>query len=192
MSDRLEARPVAERTIYEGRVIDLRIETVEADDGSRHEREIVDHRGAAAIVALDRDEVLLVRQHRAPARRVLLEIPAGTRDRLPDGTIEDPSVTAARELAEETGLHAGQWRHLATFWTAPGFATETMDLYLATDLALAPDAAAPEDERIEAERVEWRRAVEMVEHGEIADAKSILGLLWLARLIERGEVPATA
>jgi ADP-ribose pyrophosphatase len=188
MSDRLEARPVAERTIYEGRVIDLRIETVEAADGSRHEREIVDHRGAAAIVALDRDDVLMVRQHRAPARRVLLEIPAGTRDRLPDGTIEDPSVTAARELAEETGLQAGQWRHLATFWTAPGFATETMDLYFATDLTLAPDAAAPEDERIEVERVEWRRAIEMVERGEIADAKSIVGLLWLARLIERGEI----
>ncbi len=192
MSDRLEARPVAERTIYEGRVIDLRIETVEAADGSRHDREIVDHRGAAAIVALDRDEVLMVRQHRAPARRVLLEIPAGTRDRLPDGTIEEPAVTAARELAEETGLQAGQWRHLATFWTAPGFATETMDLYLATDLALAPDAAAPEDERIEVERVEWQRAVEMVERGEIADAKSIVGLLWLTRLIERGEVPGTS
>jgi ADP-ribose pyrophosphatase len=191
MSDRLEARPVAERTVYEGRVIDLRIETVEEADGSRHEREIVDHRGAAAIVALDRDEVLLVRQHRAPARQVLLEIPAGTRDRLPDGTIEDASVTATRELAEETGMQAGRWRHLATFWTAPGFATETMDLYLATDLAPAPEAAPPEDERIEVERVEWRRAVEMVEQGEIADAKSIVGLLWLARLIERGEVPGT-
>jgi ADP-ribose pyrophosphatase len=195
MSDRLEARPVAERTIYEGRVIDLRIETVEAADGSRHEREIVDHPGAAAIVALDRDELLLVRQHRAPAGRVLLEIPAGTRDRLPDGTIEEASVTAARELAEETGMRAGQWRHLATFWTAPGFATETMDLYLATDLALAPGATAPEDERIELERVEWRRALEMVERGEIADAKSIVGLLWLARLIERGQIipiPGTA
>lgn len=188
MSDRLETRPVAERTIYEGRVIGLRIETVEAADGSRHEREIVDHRGAAAIVALDGDEVLLVRQHRAPARRVLLEIPAGTRDRLPDGRIEDPSVTAARELAEETGQRAAQWRHLATFWTAPGFATETMDLYLATDLAVAPDAVAPEDERIEVERVAWRRAVEMVEQGEISDAKSIVGLLWLARLIERGQI----
>ena len=180
---------MAARTIYEGRVIDLRIETVETADGSRRELEIVDHRGAAAIVAFDRDELLLVRQHRAPARRVLLEIPAGTRDRRPDGTIEEPSVTAARELAEETGMRAGQWRHLATFWTAPGFATEIMDLYLATELGPAPDAAAAEDERIEVERVEWRRAVEMVEQGEIADAKSIVGILWLARLIERGEVP---
>jgi ADP-ribose diphosphatase len=188
MTDRLKARPVAARTIYEGRVVDLRIETVETADGSRREREIVDHRGAAAIVALDRDELLLVRQHRAPARRELLEIPAGTRDRLPDGTIEEPSVAAARELAEETGMRAMRWRHLATFWTAPGFATEIMDLYLATDLAPAPDAAAAEDERIEVERVEWRRAVEMVERGEIADAKSIVGLLWLARLVERGEI----
>src|SRR5439155_14063966 len=148
MSGRLEARIVAERTVYEGRVIDLRIETVELADGSRHEREIVEHRGAVGVVALDGDELLLVRQHRAPAKRVLLEMPAGTRDRLPDGSIERSEVTAPRELAEETGMRAATWRHLARFWTAPGFATETMDLYLATGLTLA-DAAPAEDEHIE-------------------------------------------
>jgi len=188
MTDRLEARIVAERTVYEGRVIDLRIETVELADGSQHEREIVEHRGAVGIVALDGDELLLVRQHRAPAKRVLLEIPAGTRDRLPDGSIEPSEVTAPRELAEETGMRAATWRHLARFWTAPGFATETMDLYLATGLTLA-DAAPAEDEHIELEHVPWTRAVDMVERGEIADAKSIVGILWLARLVERGEIP---
>jgi len=192
MDERLDARRVAERTVYKGRVIGLRIETVEFADGSRREREIVDHPGAVAIVALDGEDVVLVRQHRAPAGRVLLEIPAGTRDRRPNGTVEDPGVTAARELAEETGLRAATWRHLATFWTAPGFATETMDLYLATDLAPAEDAQAAEDERIAVERVGWRRALEMVEEGTIADAKSIVGVLWLARLMERAIAPGGA
>jgi ADP-ribose pyrophosphatase len=192
MTDPLDARKVAERTVYEGRVIDLRVETVEFPDGSRHEREIVEHRGAVAIVALDGDEILLVRQHRAPAGRVLLEIPAGTRDRLPDGEIEAPDASAPRELAEETGMRAATWRHLATFFTAPGFATETMDLYLATDLTPDLDGAQAEDERIELERMPWRVAVKMVDRGEIADAKSIVGILWLARLVERGEVPGLA
>jgi len=188
MDDRLDARRVAERTIYAGHVVGLRVETLEFADGSRSEREIVDHPGAVAIVALDGDDVLLVRQHRAPARRVLLEIPAGTRDRAPDGTVEEPRSTAARELAEEVGLEAATWRHLATFWTAPGFATEMMDLYLATDLTTAEDAHAAEDERIAVERVHWRRAVELVDGGAIADAKSIVGILWLARLMERGAI----
>lgn len=187
MTERLAGRRVDDRTIYAGRVVALRVETVEFADGSRREREIVEHPGAVAIVALDGDQVILVRQHRAPARRVLLEIPAGTRDRQADGTIEDPARTAIRELAEETGLRAATWRHLATFWTAPGFASETMDLYFATDLTAAEDGQAADDERIAVERIDWRRALEMVDRGELADAKSIVGILWLARLIERGE-----
>ena len=188
MDDPLDARRVAERTVYEGRVIGLRIETVEFADGSRREREIVDHRGAVAILALDGDELVLVRQYRAPAGRVLTEIPAGTRDVLADGTVEDPVVTAARELGEETGMQAATWRHLATFWTAPGFATETMDLYLATDLAPVEEAETAEDERIAVQRIGWRRALEMVEEGEIADAKSIVGIFWLARLMGGGAI----
>jgi ADP-ribose pyrophosphatase len=187
VTDPLDARRVARRTVYEGRVLDLVIDTVEFEDGTRREREIVVHPGAVAILALDGDELVFVRQHRAPAERILLELPAGTRDRQDDGSVEVPEVTAVRELAEETGLRAGTWRHLATFWTAPGFATETMDLYLATDLEAAEDTETPDDERIAIERVAWQRALEMVESGEIADAKSIVGVLWLARLRERAE-----
>ena len=192
MNDRLAARQVAERTVYRGLVVDLRIQTVEFADGERRDREIVVHPGAVAIVALDGDDLVLVRQHRAPAGRVLLEIPAGTRDRGPDGSSEAPALTARRELAEETGLRADTWRHLGTFWTTPGFTTETMDLYLATDLATEGDAQPAEDERIEVARVPWARALEMIETGEIADAKSIVGILWLARLLERGDRPARA
>jgi ADP-ribose pyrophosphatase len=138
------------------------------------------------MVALDEeDRVLLVRQYRVAARKALLEIPAGTLDvDAATGKTEDPDLAAARELEEETGYRAGRWQHLTSFWTAPGFATEFMHLYLATELEpahenrLGPD----EDERLELERMPWRDALAAVERAEIEDSKSIIGLLWLARL----------
>ena len=128
--------------------------------------------------------MLLVRQYRVAVGEALLEIPAGTLDVMDDGSIEDPERAAPRELEEETGLRAGAWRLIASFWTAPGFASELMHLYLATDLRpadgerLGPD----EDEHLLLERMPWRDAVAAAERGDLRDAKSILSLLWLARL----------
>jgi len=129
------------------------------------------------------DRVLMVRQWRVAAGQALLEIPAGTLDVADDGSIEDPDLAARRELEEETGMRAGTWRLLARFYTAPGFTSELMHLYLATDLRpadghrLGPD----EDEHLLLERLPWRDALAAAERGEIADAKSLVGLLWLAR-----------
>ena len=129
---------------------------------------------------------MLVRQYRSPAERVLLEIPAGTLD-VDDATgqTEDPDLAARRELEEETGYRAATWRLLTRFWTAPGFATELMHLYLATDLSpadangrLGPD----EDEHLRLERMPWDAAVAAAMAGEFADAKSLVGLLWVDRL----------
>jgi ADP-ribose pyrophosphatase len=138
-----------------------------------------------AILAIDdQDRVLLVRQFRVAIGEVLLEVPAGTLDVSADGSIEDPELAAPRELEEETGMRAGSWRLIARFWTAPGFASELMHLYLATDLRpadgerLGPD----EDEHLLLERMPWRDAVAAAERGELRDAKTILSLLWLARL----------
>ena len=124
------------------------------------------------------------------AGRAMLEIPAGTLD-VHDGVTEDPGIAARRELEEETGSRAVSWRRLASFWTAPGFATELMHLYLATGLEsvhgddrLAPD----EDERLELSRVTVDEAVALVDRGEISDAKTILGVLWLDRLRRVGEL----
>ena len=138
------------------------------------------------MLALDDDDrLLMVRQWRVPAGQALLEIPAGTLD-VHDGVTEDPDGAARRELEEETGHRASSWRKLASFWTAPGFATELMHLYLATGMTgvgAADDRLAPdEDERIELRHVPLGEAVAMVEGGEIGDAKSILGILWLDRL----------
>ena len=138
-----------------------------------------------AIIAVDPDDqVLLVRQYRSPAERVLLELPAGTLDPQPDGTIEDPELASRRELEEETGCRAGRWRKLGTFWTAPGFTSELMHLYLAEELRSADgDRLGPDsDERLHLVRMPWRDAVTAAETGSIRDAKSIVGLFWLARL----------
>ena len=184
-ADQLTERVVASDVIRRGHYLEFRIDTVERADGSRATRDIVGHPGAVAMVALDEeDRVLLVRQFRVAAGKALLEIPAGTLDvDAANGRTEEPDRAAARELEEETGYRAGRWEHLASFWTAPGFATEYMHLYLATELRPAhEDRLGPDDdERLELERVPWREAVAAVERGEIQDAKSLIGLLWLAR-----------
>lgn len=187
----LTEQVVDTKTIYRGSYLTFRIDTVERTDGSRAEREVVGHPGAVAILAIDEaDRVLMVRQYRAPAGRILLEVPAGTLDVADSGAIEDPDLAAPRELEEETGYRAGSLRLLTSFWTAPGFATELMHLYLATDLRAADDArlGPDEDERLELERVPIGEAIEAVDRGEIADAKSILALLWLDRLRRDGAV----
>lgn len=187
----LTERVLASRVVHRGGYLEVRVERIERADGSQADRDIVVHPGAVAIIALDDEErVLLVRQFRLAAGGPLLEIPAGGLD-IPTagGAAEDPEAAARRELEEETGARANAWRHLGSFWTAPGFATELMHLYLATGVRavdpggrLAPD----EDERLELVRMPWREAVDLVERGEIRDAKSIVGLFWLAR--EKGRL----
>jgi ADP-ribose pyrophosphatase len=162
-------RPDEERVVYQGRLLALSVERW----GDR-EREIVEHPGAVAIVAVDRDGwITLVRQLREPARRELLELPAGTRE-----PGEDPLETAKRELREECGLTGGDWRELAAFWTTPGFCREHMHLYAAEGVERGePDPDADE----ELELVRWR-AEEVEPHlGEIEDATTLVGLLLYLR-----------
>ena len=182
---------IGSEILHRGRLGNFRIDTVRFSDGRTSTREILGHPGAVAIVAIDPDgSVLLVRQWRTAAARAMVEIPAGTLDRIdPAGTIEDPELAAPRELEEETGYRAANWRKLATFWTAPGFASELMHLYLATDLRPAHgDRLGPdEDERLELIRLPFAEALDAVDRGEICDAKSIIGLFWVARLKAAGQ-----
>lgn len=138
-----------------------------------------------AILAIDdEDRVLLVRQYRVAVGEALLEVPAGTLDVADDGSIEDPELAAPRELEEETGMRAGSWRLIVRFYTAPGFASELMHLYLATDLRAADgERLTPDDdEHLLVERMPWRDAVAAAERGDLRDGKTLVALLWLARL----------
>ena len=162
--------PSKRETIYEGKVFDV---VVEEWDG--RERQIVEHRGSTAIVAVDREGyVTLVRQLREPVRKPLLELPAGT---LEEG--EEPIANARRELAEEVGLRGGRWQELAAFYTSPGFCTERMHVFLAEDVE--PGQPSPEDDE-DFEVVRWRTDEIEDRLGELEDAKTIAGLsLYLHR-----------
>lgn len=163
-------RLLSSRRIYEGQVVSLRVDKVELLSGRRATREVVEHRGAVAVVPLIDGDVLLVRQYRTAVGRTLLEIPAGTIE--PDETVE---ACLQRELAEEVGMRAGRVDHLVTFYPSPGFLTEVVHVYVAGDLT--PHRLAAEEEDLSIVRVPLAQGRELIRTGEIRDAKSILGLL---------------
>jgi len=190
MSDEhLKETTVERRVIHRGRFMNFRVDTIQDAGGMQHTREIVEHPGAVCVIPVAGEDVLMVRQWRTPVERAILELPAGALDLLSGGAIEDPDVAAPRELEEETGHEAGTWRKLGRFWTAPGFTEEEMHLYLATDLAPLADYRGPDvDEYLDLVRVPWREALGMAERGELRDAKTLVGLFWLARLDVAGEL----
>jgi ADP-ribose pyrophosphatase len=178
---------IERRIVYRGRYMTFETDRIVRGDGLESTRDLVIHPGAVAILPLDAEgRLLCVRQFRIAAGGAMLEIPAGTLDVSADGVVEEPEVAANRELEEETGYRAGSMERLGGFWSAPGFSTEYLTLFLATDLRpagenrLGPD----EDERLELARIDWRDAVAAVEAGLVEDAKSVAGILWLARRLE--------
>ncbi len=167
-----QERTLSSENIYRGRVVGLRVDSVELPSGRRTIREIVEHGACTAIVAIDSQKnVLLVRQYRKPVEMELLEIPAGN---IEQG--EEPLDCARRELEEETGFSAKNWEDLGFFYTSPGFCTEGMYLYLATGLK-RKKRAADDDEQIELVRVPLSEIAGLIESGEVCDAKSVAGLL---------------
>jgi ADP-ribose pyrophosphatase len=175
-----EEHALESRRVYDGRVVSLRVDTVRRDDGAITEREIVEHNGAVAMVALDQEgNVYLVRQYRAAAGLSLLELPAGT---LEPG--EAPEACARRELQEEIGFAPGGLERLGGFYTAPGYTTEYIHVYLATDLRpsrLPTDA----DEDITVERLPFGQALSYALSARANDSKTVVGLVWAARRLEK-------
>jgi ADP-ribose pyrophosphatase len=162
--------------IYSGKVVNLRVDRVRLRDGREARREVVEHGGAVAIVPVDADgKIILVRQFRTPAGASLLEVPAGGID-----ADEDPDAAVQRELQEETGYRAGRVRKLTACWVAPGYCTEFIHVYLAEGL-VESRLEADEDEDIALERYTLAEALALIDSGAICDAKSIVGLLALAR-----------
>lgn len=170
----MKEKTITTKEIYQGKILNLRIDTVLLPNGREARREVVEHPGAVAVVARnDAGEVILVKQYRYPVKEILWEIPAG---KLEKG--EDPLLCAKRELAEETGLAADTWRHLGTFYTTPGFSDEIMYLYLAEDIK--EESSQPDDDEfIETEKFTPKEIKEMIAGGGIKDAKTLVGLLWV-------------
>lgn len=162
----------SEREIYAGRILTLRLRYLDQPDGSRRLREIVEHAPGAAVVAVDdAGQVLLVRQSRPAVGVDLLELPAGL---VEPG--EQPIDCAGRELNEETGYRAARLEPLVSFYSSPGFSTELIHIFVATELRLAPVTGDAEED-IELVRMPLEAAIEQVLKGEISDAKTVAGLL---------------
>lgn len=156
---------------FEGKLINVRVDTVEIPGAGQREREIVEHPGAVAVLpVLEDGRVVLVRQYRPAVERSLLEVPAGTME-----AGESPEETARRELTEETGYSGGALRWLVEFFVSPGWCNEKLSVYVAEGIA-AGEQSLEDDEQIEIEAVGRSDVVRLILSGDIGDAKTLVAL----------------
>ena len=178
----LRETPVEQEVKYEGRIIRLRVDKAQLPNGRIATREVVEHNGGVCIAALtEQRELLFVRQFRYQYQEVVLELPAGKIDKG-----EEPLACGKRELTEETGASAQQYRSLGRLYPSPGYCGEVIHLFLATGLSFGrmnPD----EDEFLEVERIPLEKAVQMVLDNEVPDAKTQVAVLKTWALLQKGE-----
>lgn len=162
---------VSTETVYKGKVFDVQLAQIREGE-NEYAREIVTHHGSCVIVPVFADNrVALVKQYRHPARKYLLEIPAGTLNEN-----EAPETGAAREVEEEIGVRAGKIEKLTEFYVSPGFLTEKMHLFLATDFTETKQNL-DDDEFLSIEKFSFEQIFEMIKNGEIEDAKTMIGVI---------------
>ncbi len=170
----MSEKTLSSQQIYDGRILKLRLDTVKLPSGRVTKREIVEHDDSIAIVAIDGDDnVLLVKQFRKAVEKEVLEIPAGG---IEPG--EEPVAAVKRELREETGFLPQRVERIGGFYTSPGYSSEFLHLFVASDLTPAK-LQAEDTESIKVERVPISRILELIRTGAINDAKSVAGLLML-------------
>lgn len=178
----LKEETVSREYLYRGRILNLRVDEARLPNGNLAAREVVEHPGGVCVAALtDQRELLFVRQFRYPYGEVVLELPAGKRDR----ANEEPLECGKRELLEETGATAREYRSLGTLYPTPGYCDEVIHLFLATGLSFG-DANPDEDEFLQVERIPLQTAVEMVLSNQIPDAKTQVAILKTALLVGEG------
>lgn len=180
--DRFEEKTLTSTTLYEGKVISLRVEEVELPDGKWAKRELVDHPGAVAILPITNDgKIVFVEQYRKALNRSLVEIPAG---KIEPG--ESKEITAIRELEEETGYRSEQFTYLQSFATSPGFANEIIHLYIARGLEkVEKPAEGDEDEFIHLIECTIEEAEQMLVDERIYDAKTAFAVLFAKNLLKQ-------
>jgi 8-oxo-dGTP pyrophosphatase MutT (NUDIX family) len=163
---------IKSETLLQGRAFKVKRDYLKTPNGEETKLEIIEHGGSVVLVPIDEEgNLLLVRQYRHAAQQDLLELPAGTRDE------EEPyEECAAREIREETGMEAGRLQKVGDFYLAPGYSTEFMAVFLATDLKENP-LEADFDEFLQVEKIPVKKAAEMFQSGEVLDAKSLAA--WL-------------
>ncbi|SDY89406.1 NUDIX domain-containing protein [Tindallia californiensis] len=168
----MEEKTLKSHKIYEGKIISLRIDTVELPDQKYSKREVVEHSGAAAVIPMTKEgNVILVKQYRKPVESCLLEIPAGRLEQ-----DEDPETCAKRELMEETGYWSNHFEKLMVYYTSPGFSNELIHIYLAYDVEEGksnPD----EDEYLEVLSIPFDHLLNKVYAGEVMDSKTIIAVM---------------
>ena len=163
---------IKSEVLFEGKIITLRRDTVRLPNGNEATREVVEHPGGVAVVAVDADNnVYMVRQYRRPFDTLVLEIPAGKLD-----SGEEPFVCCQRELEEETGLVAGTYEYLGAFMVSPGFCREWIHIYLARDLKPGKAHLDP-DEFLEVEKHSLEELMNKIMNNELVDAKTVIGIL---------------
>lgn len=186
----LTERVLESERVFEGRLLDVRRDVVQLPDGSRAGREYVRHPGAVAVVALnDAGDLVLERQFRYPLARDFYEIPAGKID-----PGESPLATARRELIEETGYVASDWRHLATIHPLIAYSDEAIEIFLARGIERR-EARLDAGEFLEVFTLPFAEALEWVRAGHITDAKTVSALFWADRVLDgcwEASAPASA
>lgn len=169
----MEEITISSKRIYEGKILNLRIDEVLLSNNKTSSREIIEHNGAVALIAINNDnQILLVKQFRTAIGKSLIEIPAGKLE-----ANEMPATCASRELIEETGFKPEKLTKIMEISTSPGFCTEKIHLFLAEDLKPAY-LQCDDDEFIEVITMDIDKAIEMIKTGEIVDSKTIIGLLY--------------
>ena len=168
--------------VHRGRLLDLRIDRVRLPDGSECSREYVRHQGAAVIIPLlSNGELLFERQFRYPLKRAFLELPAGKID-----PGESPLQTATRELLEETGHIANQWRHLGVMHPCIGYSNERIEIFLASELSIQTAYQREPGEFLDLLSLSLDSALEQIRDGTITDAKTICALFWAEKILRSG------
>jgi ADP-ribose pyrophosphatase len=181
--EKLTEKEIKREKLYRGTLLGLRKDTVQLPSGKKSTREIVEHPGAVAVIAVTREkDLVLVRQFRKPAESILLEVPAGVPKKG-----ESPEDCARRELEEETGYHAKRIRKIWEGFASPGYSSEVIQYCLAEEMTLMKQRT-DEDENIEVDLVDIELCFDMLKNGKIKDNKTMIGIM-LADMYLKGELP---